>query len=348
MILPANYTTTLIMLILGMLCFGSWAITYKSAGPRWRFELYYFDFAIGMIVAATIIALTLGSMGFDGFSFTDDLRLAGKRQELLGFAAGSVFNLGNMLLVGGLSLAEMSVVFPIAMGIAMIVGLFVNYLTSDVDRFLMFGGAAVMAVAVIIAAILWGEHASARLMEAVKAGKTKTTKKEISWKGVILSIIGGILLGSFFPLIVQGRSGENGLGPYSIGWVFAAGVLFSTFVFNVFFMNLPVQGKPIDMSEFFRAKVQQHLKGVLGGILMYLAVISAFVAARAEGKAHVQPFISYGLSQIGIVLAVLWGILRWKEFSDASAKVKGELAMMLVLLIVGIGLVSGGMVSQTQ
>jgi glucose uptake protein len=91
MILPGNYITTLILLILGMLCFGSWAATYKSTGPKWRFELYYFDFAIGLILAATILALTFGSFGFDGFSFTDDLRLAGKRQDLLGLAAGATF-----------------------------------------------------------------------------------------------------------------------------------------------------------------------------------------------------------------------------------------------------------------
>lgn len=343
MILPGNYITTLILLILGMLCFGSWAVTYKSTGPKWRFELYYFDFAIGLILAATVLALTFGSFGFDGFSFTDDLRLAGKRQDLLGLAAGAVFNLGNMLFVAALSLAEMSVMFPIGMGFALVVGLAVNLIVGgNGNKFLLAGGAVVVAISVVTAVLAFSEHSAARLMEAMRAGKTRSTKKAINWKAVILSFSAGLFLGSFFPLVQMGRAGENGLGPYSIGWMFAFGAFASTFIYNLFFMNLPVHGKPIEMGEFFKARLTVHLKGVAGGILMYIAVVAPLVAARAEGPAQVQPFVAWGLSQAGIVIAALWGLLRWKEFSDASGKVKGQLAFMIVLLIVGIGLAAGG------
>ena len=205
-----------------------------------------------------------------------------------------------------------------------------------------------MAAAVVIAIMVFSEHTTARMMEAMRAGKTKSTKKAISWKAVILSVLGGLFLGSFFPLVVMARSGEVGLGPYSMAWMFAFGVLISTFVFNLFFMNLPVQGKPIGMEDFLKAKFPQHLKGLVGGALMYVAVLAGFIAARVEGPAQVQPFIAWGLGQIGIVIAALWGILRWKEFADASSKVKVELALMLALLVVGIGLASGGLITTSQ
>jgi glucose uptake protein len=349
MILPGNYITTLILLIVGMFCFGSWAATYKSAGPKWRFELYYFDFAIGIFAAATILALTLGSFGFDGFSFTDDLRLAGKRQEMFGFLAGAVFNLGNMFLVAALSLAEMSIVFPIGMGLALVVSLILNdFLAPAGNKLFLFAGAAFVFIAVVIAVIAFREHAAARQLEAMRAGKTRSTRKGISWKAAGLSLLGGLFLGSFFPLIDQARAGENGLGPYSVGWMFSLGALITTFMFNLFFMNLPVQGKPIEMAAFFKARIALHLKGIEGGILLYIAMIAGFVANRAEGPAQVQPFVVWGLGQIGIVVAMLWGILRWKEFADAGSGVKIQLAVMLALLIVGIGLASGSMIATNQ
>jgi glucose uptake protein len=349
MILPGNYITTLILLILGMFCFGSWAATFKSAGPKWRFELYYFDFAIGIFLAATILALTFGSFGFDGFSFTDDLRLAGKRQDLLGFLAGAVFNLGNMFLVAALSLAEMSVVFPIGMGFAMVVGLILNDLFAPAgNKLFLFAGAALVFIAVVLAVFVFSQHAAAKQLEAMRAGKTRSTRRGINWKAAILGLLGGVFLGSFFPLIDLARAGENGLGPYSVGWMFALGALITTFIYNLFFMNLPVQGKPIDISDFFKARLTVHLRGLLGGILSYVAVVAGLVGARAEGAAQVQPFVAWGLGQLGIVVAVLWGILNWKEFSDASSGVKIQLAFMLAFLIVGIGLASGGMIAASQ
>ena len=88
MILPGSYVTALILLIVGMVGWGVWANLFKAAGGKWRFELFYFDFAIGVVLMAGVLALTVGSLGFDGFSFADDLRLAGKRQDLSAFLAG--------------------------------------------------------------------------------------------------------------------------------------------------------------------------------------------------------------------------------------------------------------------
>src|SRR3954453_22129268 len=95
MILPQSYNAVLLLMILSLLCLGSWASTYKFAG-KWRFELFYFDFAIGLGIAALIYAFTVGNLGFDGFSLLDDLQKAGKRQWVYGVLAGLIFNLGNM------------------------------------------------------------------------------------------------------------------------------------------------------------------------------------------------------------------------------------------------------------
>ena len=340
MILPASYITNLILLILGMLCFGSWAATYKSAGPKWRFELYYLDFGVGFFLAATIIALTLGSFGFDGFSFTDDLRLAGKKQDALAFAAGAVFNFGNIFLVAALSLAEMSVVFPICLGFALVIGTISGLVVAPAgNKILLLGGAAVVALR---------SHAAAKLLESMRSGKAKTTKKGVGWKSVIICLVSGFFLGSFYPLIILARQGDNGLGPYSLGWLFSFGVLITTFVYNLFLMNLPVQGQPVDLAQFFRAKLSMHMKGLIGGVMFFIALIASLIAARAEGPAQVQPFLNYGLGQIGIIVAALWGLLRWKEFSDADSKVKIELALMFVLLIAGIGLSSTALLTSTQ
>ena len=78
MILPHTYIATLLVLFFSMLCWGSWANTQKMSG-KWRFELFYFDYAFGVLLTAVICAFTLGSLGYDGFSFLDDLMNAGKR-----------------------------------------------------------------------------------------------------------------------------------------------------------------------------------------------------------------------------------------------------------------------------
>jgi len=141
----------------------------------------------------------------------------------------------------------------------------------------------------------------------------------------------------------MGRAGENGLGPYSIGFIFSIGMLFSTFVFNLFFMNLPVQGGPIEIREYFRAKAARHGLGIIGGIVWYIGMIASLVAGRLEGKAQVPAQVSYALGQGGIVIATLCGLFLWREYAGADNPVKLRLGVMLFLLLAGIGLLSGAL-----
>ena len=271
--------------------------------------------------AATLLALTAGSLGFDGFSFADDLRLAGKRQELFGFLAGVIFNLGNMLLLGAVSVTGMAVAFPAAMGFALIVAGGWNFaLNPGGNAALLLVGAVAVAGAIVFDVLAFRTASAARLKAQAEAGTGKPRKRKTSLKGVFLSLAGGLLLGSFAPLIQMGRAGENGLGPYSIGFIFAIGVLFSTFVFNLFFMNLPVQGEPVDIAEYFRAKAGRHVMGALGGIVWYVGMIASLIAGRVEGAARVTAPVSYALGQGGIVIAALCGLFLWREYAGADTR----------------------------
>ena len=345
MILPSSYSVILLVLFVGMLSWGTWANTLKAAGEKWRFELYYFDFAIGVFLAATLVALTFGNLGFDGFSFKDDLQLAGKRQDLFAFCAGAIFNLGNMLLLGALSLLGMAIAFPVGMGLALVIGVLWNYaLNPGGNGILMFVG-VVMVIGAVLSGVLAYRAYSRGQFAALQSSQSKTKKKGNSSIGVALALAGGVLLGSFAPVVQMARAGENGLGPYSCGFIFAVGLLFSTFVYNLFFMNLPVKGEPLEMAEYFRAPIKKHSLGILGGIVWYVGAIASLLASRVEGAARIQPSVGYLFSQTGIIIAAICGLFLWREFAGADSRVKTCLGLMLVLLAIGIGLVSSSSIA---
>ncbi len=344
MILPGSYLYSLMLLTLGFLLIGSWACTYKAVSGKWRWELYYFDFAVGAAIVAVALALTMGSFGFDGFSFTDDLRLAGKRQDVFAFGSGVMFNLGNMLILGAMSLTAMSVALPIGMSVGIIVetlaDLVINRASSAVFT---VAGALALVGAVILLAMAWHEFAMARLMELVKQGKTKSTRRKISMRGILLSVIGGVFLGGSQPFLIVARVENIGLGPYSVGFIFALGMLFSTFVLNLFFINLPVAGEPVDVVEYFRAKAQMHFPGLLGGALFMAGTEANLVVARVEGAAQVTSLVGYSMMQAAILVAMLLGLGYWKELGGSGSKVRGQMGIAMFLIVAGIGLAAFGL-----
>lgn len=341
MILPGSYVSTLLILVLSMICWGSWANTYKLCPPRWRFELFYFDFAVGVFIAAIIAALTFGTLGWDGFSFLDDLRLAGKRSDALAFLAGVIFNLANMLLVGAIAIAGMAVAFPVGIGIALIEGVVLNYFLNPVGNpAFLFTGAGVIMLAIIFDALAYRNYAIAASVAAAAQGRTRSTQRKTGSKGIVISIISGVLMGVFYPFVEMARAGETGLGPYSIAFIFGLGVLLSTFVFNLFFLNLPLQGNPIDIFDYFKARPKTHLWGVFGGMVWCAGAVSNFVASRAEGNAQVGPAVSYAIGQGATMISALWGLIVWKEFAGADGRVRAFIGVMLFLFVAGLALVS--------
>jgi glucose uptake protein len=331
MILPTTYEAALLLLILSMVCWGSWANTFKLA-RRWRFELFYFDYAFGVLLLALAAAFTFGSMG-DNLSFSDNLLITGKRHIALAFIAGGVFNLANMLLVAAISLTGLAVAFPVGIGLALVIGVIWNYLLRPAgDPYLLFGGAFLVVCAIVVDALAYRLHGQT----------TGAATKRFSTKGLIISLISGVLMGSFYPLVQMSMATEVGLGPYSVGVIFAAGVLLTTFVFNLYFINLPVEGEPVPISDYFHGSARNHLLGLLGGVIWCTGAVANFVAASAQtqGAVQVGPAVSYALGQGATMISVLWGLLVWKEFRGATSKVTSLLVLMMVLFLVGLATVS--------
>jgi glucose uptake protein len=347
MILPHTYIATLLVLFFSMACWGSWANTQKMSG-KWRFELFYFDYAFGVLLVAVICAFTLGTLGYDGFSFLDDMMNGGKRYAAMGFGAGVIFNLANMLLVAAIAVAGLSVAFPVGIGLALIIGVIWNYtIRPQGNAMLLFMGCALVVGAIVVDAFAYRAMELFRAELRAKSGKAKSTRKKVSLKGVFLSLASGVLMGSFYPLVVMSKSGEwggtageNGLGPYAIGVVFALGVFFSTFVFNLFFMNLPVQGEPLEFLDYFKGLPKQHLLGVAGGIVWCAGTIANFVGSSAPEAVQVGPAISLALGQGAAMVSALWGLVVWKEFEGADSRIKSLLFIMFVLFIAGLAMIA--------
>jgi glucose uptake protein len=340
MILPATYNSALLLIILSMICWGSWANTFKLSG-KWRFELFYYDYSLGVLIAAIVAAYTFGSMGSD-LSFSDNLLIALRRNMAYAVAAGVVFNLANMLLVAAISVAGMAVAFPIGIGLALVVGVIWNYFLNPQGNPILLGtGVALVAGAIIVDA--WAYSAHAKPVQ-VKAGKAAPRKGPgTSPKGILLSLISGLLMGSFYPLVEMAKGGgpdNAGLGPYAVAFLFAVGVFLSTFIFNLYFLNLPVQGQSLSMFDYFKGSLWQHALGILGGIIWCIGAIANFVAASAPKTVQVGPAISYAVGQGATMVSALWGLLVWKEFAGASGKVRVLLAVMLILFLAGLIIVS--------
>jgi len=342
MVLPTTYTAALLLTFFTMICWGSWANTTKMTG-KWRFELFYFDYAFGVLLAATILALTLGQMGPE-LSFEDNLLIARYRAIGMGLFAGAIFNLANMLLVAAISLAGMSVAFPIGIGMALVIGVVWSYLLNPQGNpFLLFGGAALLTLGIIIVARAYKEYAvfreAQRAKIALEKGKKRAPRK-VGFKAIGLSLTCGVLMGSFYPLVEMSRESELGLRCYTIGFIFALGVFITTPLYNLVFMNIPVKGKPVGIGAYFKGTLKQHALGVFGGVIWCAGAVANFAAASAPPEVQVGPAISYAIGQGAVLVSTLWGLLYWKEFAGASGKVKGLLAVMIALFVIGLGLIA--------
>lgn len=356
MILPTTYSAALLLTIVSMLCWGSWANTQKLTG-KWRFELFYFDYAFGVLLCALIAAATFGSLNAQEITVLDSLALTAKRKMAWAFAGGVVFNLANMLLVAAISLSGLAVAFPIGIGLALVIGVLWNYwLNPQGNPALLFGGAGLVVLAIVVDAIAYKVHAASvvkpRPAAPPEPAPSRTSHRSSRnaprrshgpasvAKGIVISLISGALMGSFYPLVQMGRQGEDGVQPYADAVLFSLGVFLSTFLFNFFFMLMPVHGDTVGLADFFRGTKKQHLLGILGGIIWCAGAISNFLASSVPPQVNVGPAMSYAMGQGATMVSALWGLLVWKEFAGAKPRVKQLLTLMIALFLLGLGMVS--------
>ncbi len=339
MVIPHSYVAALLMTVLTMMCWGSWANVVKIVG-EWRFELLYYDYALGILITSMVAGLTLGSMGSYGQPFWADLMASGSSNIAFGFLGGVVYSFSNILIVGAMAVAGLGVAFPIGVGLALVVGVIWNYVVNPQGNpLLLFAGVAMIVAAIVLDGVAYRFHSIAKRSTTIANSSGDENAKKIR-KGILLSVAGGVLMGMFFPLVEIGKSGPRGLGPYAIGFVFSAGVFLSTFVYNAYFLRKPIQGRPLEFSEYFKGTSKEHFWGIVGGIVWAIGTLSSFVAASAPKELQVGPAISYALGQGSTMVGALWGVVVWKEFKGGGALVNRCLVLMFILFVCGLTMVS--------
>lgn len=325
MFLISDYFTSVIFCIITMICWGSWANTQKLSKKALSFQLFYWDYTLGVLLLACLAAMTLGSFGQAGRSFLPDLLQADGKSYWLALAGGVVFNLANILLVTAIDIAGMAVAFPVAIGIALVLGVIVNYLALPVGNGLLLS-LGVLSVALAI------------ILDALAYKKLQTGKNNQLVKGFLIALVSGVLMGSFYRFVGASMSThflvpETGLfTPYSAMVIFSVGIFLSNILFNTYFMWHPLSGNKTTYQEYFQVGLTSHLIGMLGGMIWAVGSLMNFIAAGVAGFA-----ISYGLGQGATLVAALWGVFVWREFKEASVQVNRLLKAMFFFY--GIGLI---------
>ncbi len=327
MLVLQSYLTAVIFCFITMLCWGSWANTQKLAKKEWRFELFYWDYVIGVLLLSVIFAFTLGSIGPEGRSFIPDVQQADLGNILSAMIGGIVFNAANILLVAAIAIAGMSVAFPVGIGLALVLGVIINYIAAPVGNpVILFSGVALIAVAVIL--------------DAAAYKRLPGQEKGVTTKGLVLSVLCGILMGFFYRFVAQSMSTDfvtleaGKLSPYSAVVFFSIGLFISNFFFNTLIMKKPFIGEPVALSAYFKGDLRIHSIGVLGGIIWCVGMSFSIIASGQAGFA-----ISYGLGQGATMVAALWGVFIWKEFKDAPAGTNKLIVLMFTCFAVGLGLI---------
>lgn len=327
MFIVQSYPLAIFFCFVTMLCWGSWGNTQKLAAKTWRYELFYWDYVIGLLLFSLLSAFTLGSFGTEGRSFLDDLMQADGRNLFSAFLGGVVFNASNILLAAAVALCGMSVAFPVGVGLALVLGVLINYFgAAKGDPLFIFLGVALIAAAIV--------------MNGLAYRMARTGKRKLTAKGLLISVAAGTIMAFFYRFVASSMDLDSftvpaagKMTPYTAVVVFATGVFISNFLFNTIAMKCPVEGTPVRPSEYFGGTFRTHLVGMLGGAIWCLGESFSMIASGKAGAA-----ISYGLGQGATLVSALWGILIWKEFRGAPGASVLCNAGMFVLFLAGLGL----------
>lgn len=328
MVIIESYPVAVVMCIVTMLCWGSWANTQKLATKEWRFQLFYWDYAIGVFLLSLLLAFTMGSMGDGGRSFVADLKQAEAKWLWSALIGGIVFNLSNILLVAAIDIAGLAVAFPVGVGLALVLGVITTYLRKPEGNVPML---ALGVLAIVVAIVL----------DAMAYRRLASGEKKTPMKGIVISVLAGVLMGWFYSF-VAGAMGKIGpdrvlepgkLSAYTAIVLFSFGLLISNFVWNSIMMVKPLSGQPVPFGDYFsKGNARLHAIGILGGLIWNIGMSFSIIASSAAG-----PALSYGLGQGATMVGAFWGVFVWKEFKGAPAATNGLLAAMFLFYLLGLG-----------
>jgi glucose uptake protein len=328
-----SYPLAVVFCVLTMLCWGSWAVTRKLARPDWRFELFYWDYTLGVLLVTFALGLTLGSSGTEGRAFFADLAQASTASIMAALLGGAIFNLANILLVAAIDIAGMAVAFPVGIGLALIIGVIMNYLAAPIGNVaLLSAGVGLVTLAIILDALAY------RRLAGGVPGSGGGEKS--SGRGLLLSVACGVFMGVFYRFVAAAMYADPAhavagkMGSYAAVFVMAIGILLSSGVWNVVAMRKPVVGVPVSFRDYFAASLPTHMTGVLGGLIWGAGTSLNLIASGRAGFA-----ISYGLGQGATMIAAIWGVFIWKEFRTAPAGTYPLLAAMFGSFLTGLALI---------
>ncbi|MFZ2640193.1 MAG: multidrug DMT transporter permease [Verrucomicrobiia bacterium] len=328
MVIVESYPIAVAMCVVTMLCWGSWANTQKLASKEWRFQLFYWDYAIGVFLLSLILAFTMGSSGSGGRGFCADLAQADAKWLGSAFLGGVIFNLSNILLVAAIDIAGLAVAFPVGVGLALVLGVITTYVAKPEGNVPMLAaGVAAVMIAIVLDALAYKRLASAGQKTPVK--------------GIVLSVVAGVLMGWFYSFVAQAMGAidpatkalEAGkLSPYTAIVLFSAGLLVSNFIWNSIVMAKPFSGEPVTYRDYFtKGNARLHLIGILGGIIWNVGMSFSIIASTTAG-----PALSYGLGQGATMVGAFWGVFIWKEFKGAPAGTGKLLGAMFLFYLIGL------------
>jgi glucose uptake protein len=316
----------IVFCVITMLGWGSWANTQKLAGKeKWPFQLFYWDYAIGVCLFSFVFAHTLGSFGPAGAPAMENLHSASWGFVVPALISGVLFNLSNILLVVGIDAAGMSVAFPVGVGLALVIGTVRSYVeTPKGDPGLLFTGVALIVFAMVMSAL-----AHKRLPQSGVRNPLR---------GVIYAGLAGALMGFFYPLLMRAISPTFNAQPIMPGMLtpyvalvgFGVGVLASNFLWNTIFMRTG----NLTYGDYFRGSARLHAIGILGGCIWMLALSFNVIASGVAG-----PAASYALGQGATLVAAIWGLFIWREFRAAPAGTNKYLGLMLAGYTIGLILI---------
>jgi glucose uptake protein len=328
MVIIESYPVAVVMCILTMLCWGSWANTQKLASKEWRFQLFYWDYALGVLLLSLMLAFTMGSAGSGGRGFLADLQQADGQWLGSAFLGGVIFNLSNILLVAAIDIAGLAVAFPVGVGLALVLGVITTYAATQEGNPPMLA----LGVAAIMVAIL---------LDALAYKRLASSGQKAPVKGILISIAAGLLMGFFYKYVAQAmgkidavtRMLEPGkLSPYTAVVLFSAGLLMSNFIWNSLMMVKPLSGEPVAFGDYFtKGNARLHCVGILGGMIWNLGMSFSIIASTKAGAA-----LSYGLGQGATMIGAFWGVFIWKEFKGAPPGTSKLLAAMFFFYLVGL------------